>query len=279
MGAVDININHKYGGLHGFFSCCTIRLKAIYDFLRIEKRLPVTFDYSTQFVNYRSDESSDLESLFFADPNSITANIELYKDSVEWHDWISNFDYLENLKTIGELYQFVDKYFRPSQTIQKVIRDFEIESSIDYSNTVAVCYRGNDKCNETKIASHDVFISKAEDILKENPNVRFLVQTDETEFKDAFLKRFPENSFYNKNLKTMNHTPDWVIHLCIDKSERTSLGVNILAMVNVMSKCKWLITHTGNCSFWIVLYRKNFDRVYQMINNKWTFKEHLTFDI
>jgi hypothetical protein len=272
MNNVDININHQFPTVHGFFSCCTIRLKAIYDFFRINNRLPITFDYSTQFANYRSDDKTDLESLFFTDSNSININIQPSKDLLEWNDWISNFDYLENLSTINELYPFVDKYFEPSETIKKMIKDFEIEHSIDYSNTAAVCYRGNDKCIETPIANYDTFIMKAEDVLKENPNIKFLVQTDETEFRDTFLNRFPNNSFCNKNMKTMSRDPKWVIHHIIDKSEKTSLGLNILSMVNLMSKCKWLITHTGNFAFWIVLYRKNFDKVYQMRNHKWVNK-------
>ena len=38
----------------------------------------------------------------------------------------------------------------------------------------------------------------------------------------------------------------------------------------LLSKCKFIITHTGNCGIWTVLYRNNSDGVHQYRNNIWT---------
>ena len=42
-----------------------------------------------------------------------------------------------------------------------------------------------------------------------------------------------------------------------------------LAITIIMSKCKYIICGTGNCSLWIMLYRSNADNVLQNFNGVW----------
>ena len=53
------------------------------------------------------------------------------------------------------------------------------------------------------------------------------------------------------------------------QAERAEYGAKFFAAVFCLSKCKHLITHSGNGSFWAVLYRGNTENVYQILNNKW----------
>ena len=36
-----------------------------------------------------------------------------------------------------------------------------------------------------------------------------------------------------------------------------------LAITIIMSKCKYIVCTTGNCSIWIMLYRGNVDNIFQ----------------
>lgn len=269
MEPPDIVIKHTFPSVHGFFSCCTIRLKAIYDFLRTKKRLPASFDYSSQFFNYKNEETQDVEELFFVNQKLCDVEISLKEDAVEFNDWISNFNYFEHSKIIDSLFPFINKFFKTSETVDKLLRDFEDENNIDYSKTIAVCYRGNDKSREIPISPYNSFIEKAQEVLNDNPGFRFLLQTDEIEFRDAFIEKFPSNSFYNEKIPAISRDPNMVVHHTLANKDRPMFGIRFLGMVKAMSKCKIILNHTGNVGLWILLYRGNFQGVYQMINNKW----------
>lgn len=269
MESPDIVIKHRFPSLHGFFSCCTIRIKALYDFLRVQKRLPATFDYSDQFFNYKEDKTEDLEELFFVNQDLCNVEISLPEDTAEFHDWLSNFNYFEHYDTIKLLFPFVQKFFKTSDVVEKTLRDFEEQHRIDYSKTIAVCYRGNDKSQEISISPYSFFIEKAREVLANNPGFKFLIQTDEIEFRDAFVQAFPNNSFYNEKIPAIYHNPKLVVHHTLQDKDRSSFAVRFLGMVKAMSKCKIVITNTGNVGLWIVLYRGNLNAVHQIIDNKW----------
>ena len=36
-----------------------------------------------------------------------------------------------------------------------------------------------------------------------------------------------------------------------------------------MSKCKYIICGSGNCSIWIMFYRENANNVFQNLNGEW----------
>jgi hypothetical protein len=42
-----------------------------------------------------------------------------------------------------------------------------------------------------------------------------------------------------------------------------------LAITIIMSKCKYIICGSGNCSIWIMFYRENANNVFQNLNGEW----------
>ena len=54
--------------------------------------------------------------------------------------------------------------------------------NLDYNNICVLFYRGNDKKTETKLKSYDEVIQHGKNILEKDPNIRFLIQSDEQEF-------------------------------------------------------------------------------------------------
>ena len=107
-----------------------------------------------------------------------------------------------NYKTLDliSLNPFIRKYFTPNDTILKIQSEIEQKYSIDHDNICVLFYRGNDKIAETKICSYDEYLIYANLIMSKNPNIVFLIQSDETEFINYMSEKFPNNSFFHMNL-------------------------------------------------------------------------------
>ncbi len=242
----------------GFFSCCSQMLEQVVVFFNEKKHLPDIVDSSELFSNYKLEKTENLTSLYFSLNDNCVVD---YQNSVDFNNdkQFTKYDLLDFNKIIP----FVKKYFSPSDRVKKIVSSYEIKYNIDYNNTCAVLYRGNDKYRETGIASYKDFILPAKKIKKENPKVIFLVQTDESEFLDAFLEEFPD-SFFVKEIPRMNKKDSCMFYE-LPKKDLPEFGANFLGVLIVLSKCKFLITHSGNCGMWCVLYRGNSDGVYQWL--------------
>jgi hypothetical protein len=105
-------------------------------------------------------------------------------------------------------------------------------------------------------------------VFKENPDIRFLIQSDETGFIERMTKLFPQNSFYMKDeirhMGKCDSTVDIKMRTDIQKFSKFYMAITI-----IMSKCKYIICGSGNCSIWIMFYRGNANNVYQNFNGRW----------
>lgn len=245
----------------GFFSNCSVRLKQIIDFLKVENKLPEHIDSSKQFRNYKEnidDQKEDLAKYFFEE-KEIKGTFTTTSFGVIRHQY-------RKYKTLefDKLNSFIKTFFSPSVAIRTIVESLEKKYSIDYQNTCAVYYRGNDKVIETGLAEYEEFFNKAEEIRQKNLNVKFFVQTDELEFAEAFKQRFP-NSFWFDELAMIKHNPGSSVHHSLPRNERKEHASYFFAAVLIMSKTKHLITYSGNCGLWAVLYRGHAENVYQYL--------------
>jgi hypothetical protein len=250
----------------GFFSCCSVKLTKIIEYFNINKKEPGKIICSNQFQNYKInpyDPNEDLTHLFFRTP-SFRHPIE-YVAPVDFF-WEHQFIPYKDLK-FKYINQFIKKYFEPSKTIFDSISKTEIKYNINYDNLISVCYRGNDKHNETNIASYEQFFSKCHQLKIENPDCNFFVQTDELEFLNKFCKIFA-NTFYLKEIPIINQNKYRVIHHLIDQNDRPTFGCRILKSIYMLSKCKHVVTHSGNCGMWIALFRGNAKNLHQYLNHQ-----------
>jgi len=246
----------------GFFSCTTIALIDIMKYFNQHKCLPETIDRSEQFAFYKRDYSLDIVHEFFED-NNLT--IEHHGEIAVTHEpgEVSFGDYSKF--HFDSITPFLKKYFAPSQRVQGMIAAYEQNYNIDYDNTCAIFYRGNDKQRECEVTPYADFINKAQEKVNSNPDIRFLVQPDETEFLEAFTGALPGRCFYFTETPHMRKKNSAIFYE-LPKEKKTEHGCYFLAAVIVMSRCKHLITHSGNGGMWAVLYRGNFDNVHQFMN-------------
>lgn len=250
----------------GFFSNCSVRLDLIIKYFNYHKRLPDIVDCSVQFEWYKKNQSDDIVNHYFDDYNN--NEIILYnKDIATDHDF-----QFEDYKTINydELKPFIIKYFTPSNEIKSIINNLEKKYNItNYNDIISVFYRGNDKCTETAICSHENMMSQVEELIKNNPNKKILVQSDEEEFIIKMINKYPDKVFYFKDeIRTIKHNKGTTV----DKVYRESnyeFSKYFLAIINIMSKSNYIICNSTNCSIWIMYYRGNANNTKQFLNSKW----------
>jgi len=257
-----LHINHSCG----FFSCCSVRLDCIVKYLNKYKKLPEVVDSSKQFAWYKINKTqSDITFHYFEHYDNLTTKID-YRSDVDYLEGYQYNDY--NTLKYEEISPFVEKYFSPSNEIKQSVQELEIKYALDYENICVLFYRGNDKITETQLCSYNEYITYAQEVLFKNPSTRFFIQSDETEFIEMMTNQFPFNSFYMKeeirSMKKCNNTVDNVHRNEIDKYSKLYLAITI-----IMSKCKYIVCGSGNCSIWIMLYRGNNKNTYQNLDGRW----------
>ena len=250
----DLKITHS----SGFFSCCSVKLDKIIEYVNANKRLPNKIDSSEQFKWYKKGDE-DVTYEFFTPYGEINENIEIDDDV----DYKENYQYIKFSElNYNKICPYVTKYFTPSLDVKKYIDTIENKYEIDYDNTCALFSRGNDKATEMALPPYDYYLNTANSILKENPSMKFLIQSDETEFIEFISENFPNNSFYFKDeirhMRKTNSTVDLNL-----KNDILEFSKKYLAITNIMSRCKYVVCASGNCSIWITLYRKNSVGVFQ----------------
>jgi hypothetical protein len=244
----------------GFFSCCSVKLAQIIDYFNKHKHFPQV-DSSKQFELYKNTDS-DITYDYFKDYNSI--DIELPQTVNTSFHWDFQFVPYYNLDYCN-IKPFMQKYFSPSNEINELVHKFQYKYNLQYDNICTIFFRGNDKCTETNLSNYDEYLIYANRILKQNPNILFLIQSDETEFIEFMLEQFPNNSFYFKDeirhVRKCNNTVDRLL-----RSQNYDFSKYYLAITIIMSKCKYIICGSGNCSMWIVLFRENANNIYQHLH-------------
>jgi hypothetical protein len=249
----------------GFFSCCSILLTNIVLYINEFSKLPESVDSSKSFNWYKNErDDRDITYEYFQHYDNIkdiTTNSPI--------DYLWNYQYKEYSKLeYNNIVPLVKKYFSPSNNILTILETMEKKYSLEYNNICVLFYRGNDKNRETKICGYEEYLHYANLVLEQNPNLIFLIQSDETEFIEFAKEKFPSKHliFYDeiRHIPKCNNTVDVVM-----KDKNFEFSKFYLAITIIMSKCKYIICGSGNCSIWIMLYRENGNNVYQNYEGKW----------
>ena len=167
---------------------------------------------------------------------------------------------------------YIDRYFSQSHQIEALINTIEKKYNVDYNNTCCIFYRGLDKQKETIIPSYKEMYDKALYETRDSPNITYLLQTDESEFFE-FGKNILNNYFmFNDEIRHISHCNSLLEYEC-NKTENFKYSCYFLAIVIIMSRCKYIVYNSSNISLWISLFRGNCNNVYQYLNQSKLFHE------
>lgn len=238
----------------GFFSNCTIALYAISAFHGHFQRLPERVDFSRSFKNFSEPNSGEAYPKYFTYKHdmeiSFTGKIQMSFNSL--------FDYRQ--EQYSKLAPFVEKYFSPSNEVQSIADQLTDKYNIDFSNTLAICYRGTDKYMDTPLGPFPEYVEQARVLLKQEPNLNILVQTDQKQFLD-YCKQELENVFSIEEMPvTDTNSP---MHDIVQPEAKTEWTRTFVAVTGLLSRCKYVVNHSGNVARWICLYRNNTKGVVQ----------------
>jgi hypothetical protein len=246
----------------GFFSTCSVRLVAILSYFNEHRALPSIVDSSEQFTWYKSNPG-DITFTYFVPYDRLPI-------SIPWTCHIEEYDrqYLPYKELDYDvILPFITKYYTPNEFILKEVERLEREYSIDYENTCALFYRGNDKITEVSLSTYDDVIEKAEELLEIHPTLRFLIQSDETEFIEEMQKVFASSFWFENDTRHMTQRVGTVDLLM--RHNIHSFSQRFLAITIIMSKCKYVVCGTGNCPLWIAYYRGHANGMYQYLHDTW----------
>ena len=261
---VTLLIEHSYG----FFSCCSVRLHQIINYFNKNTKLPENVDSTKQFTWYKPEGvDTDITHEYF--DKNIEDNLKInFNSFINYHHSYQFINY--KLIDYVNLIPFIKKYFSPSTQILNDIKNIETKYNLleKYNNICVIFYRGNDKATETTLCSYDDIIYQSKNYLDKNPGTQFLVQSDETEFIERALKEFPNSIVFNDEIRHMPRNPkrtvDWDVKKNIFNFSKYYLAITI-----IMSKCKYIICGSGNCSIWIMFYRGHANNICQFLNGEW----------
>ncbi len=245
---------------HGFFSCSTMKLHYIIKYFNDNKKLPNEVDSKNCYGWYKKTfNDNDITFHYFKHYNGIPLNIDYNRD-IDYNEWYQFRRY--NKLDFEGIIPFINKYFSPSDLILKIIEEMENKYEIDYNNIVVLFFRGNDKSTEVpELPSYDEYIYYGKIALEQNPNLKFLIQSDETDFITTMAKTFPNNIIFRDEIRHIQDRTSTVDK--IDPSTNFKYSLNYLAITIIMSKCKYIICNAGNCAIWIMLYRGNANNIIQ----------------
>jgi hypothetical protein len=249
----------------GFFSCCSVKICKIINYFTEHTVLPSQIDGSRLFHMYKIDRNIDITHDFFTDPNDITEIIK-YDKKIS----IDRFNFqFENYKTVDyqSIIPFVKKYFTPSTQIVGIYRSLVTKYSINDNNCIGLYYRGTDKCSETKLDSFDSYYIKLLELVMENKNIQILIQTDTRQFIDYIKTKPLRNVIIIDENSTSSSSKG--IHKEKTPAENYVDIQTLFATFLLISKCKYIICSSGNCSIWMMYYRGHANNVYQSLNRSW----------
>lgn len=246
----------------GFFSCCSVRLHYIIESFNKYKHIPHHVDSSAQFAWYKPPKhTGDITHVFFKQLD----NAIPYTGHV---DYIHKYQFsLYNKLNFSGITPFINKYFTISDEVCGIRDEITAKYDIDFANTCVLFFRGNDKVTEVDLPKYEDYLIQAEKIRASNPNIRFLLQSDDSEFLKYMSERLTNWVIFTDEIRQI-HDPKTSVDL-IDKSNNHEFAKKYLAITYIMSQCKYIVFGSGNCSIWIALYRGNSNGIIQHHKGIW----------
>ncbi len=247
MSDDKLTVNHNAG----IFSCYTIRLEAILDYYRTYNRVPAAIDCSRQFAKYKDAITDDVSDKFFQarfDIEIPCAEKKIFTSSDPAEQQFSDYSNLN----FSDIKPFVEKYFCPSDDIMERISRLSSEMPWPYEDVCGIRYRGTDKSLETNQPSYAEFILRAFKLKKNFAELKFMILTDDEEFREYAIRELGDDAFSHST----------------ESSSKLEASLDFVANIFAFSKCKYMITTSGNAEFWIRLFRGNNEGSIQWLSPK-----------
>jgi hypothetical protein len=242
----------------GLLGTCSLTL-----FQGLRKLCPgknlININWSHQASLRDAKNNDNIYPEFFTPPTIIKGSLKKFQ-KVD-HNCV-NYSKLDFTK-IGP---YVDTYFTPTNEIKKIEQNLMKKHELNPKKTLVIYYRGTDKWTEVIPLKIELFIKKAKQILEKEKDLKVLIQTDDYYSFNKMKKTFGQKAIYFNELP-LSKGPKGIhlidpINRGISNQDFTKL---FLATTLIMSKCKYVLSASGNVSLWIALFRGTANNMIQFV--------------
>lgn len=240
----------------GFYSCINCTRISLYKLIS-QGIFPDTISLIHSLYTYRDQSDLDFYYLLYKKNDSFLKEI---KTGVDFEMFCPTTSSHRDLNL--DFFKPIDQtYFYPSEKVETQVEYFVKKYNIDPINTMAVLHRGNDKWKEAKLSSLSKWIDVIESKYKEGD--RILIQTDEENFKNGFVEYFGDRCF---TLEEMIFGND-LNHNITPVTNKLQWAINFESVMRIISKCRAIVNHTGNCALVPIVYRGTLSGEVQIYND------------
>ena len=232
----------------GFFSICTVTLQALTRIYPSEKYVSVNWPFQNEWRN-KDHVGLNLFELYFNPNKAVDIKCFTRLSTIGMYSIYEDLDF-------DRVRAYVENYFIPSDIILRKQEELIHKYAIDYETTIGLCYRATNKWFEVAQIQPGYFVEEARQLLAKNSKLRVLVQTDQKQVRDLCVRELGERAFYLTELPVTTSTIG-VHHMSEAQKGISNFehGVCVLAAVNILARCKYVITHTGGVGLWTYLLR------------------------
>jgi hypothetical protein len=256
----------------GFFSCCSVKLYKLVEYVNQEKELPRSTDESELFTLYKPEQyqHQDITDHFFTKKPWCSIDYSgSYIDPVSLT--LEQFQPYSAIQ-FNVLKPFVDHSFSCSQTLLDLQSALLEKYAIDVSNTCAIYFRGSDKRIETILGSFESYAHKMRDIVAVQPDIQFILQSDCYEFVKYMVTYATTLNIQNNIIiieENIVTSGIYGLHYTREGEKAYNDIKYLLATVTILARCKHIVCSSGNVSFWMMLFRGNAHNVHQSLHGAW----------
>ncbi len=236
----------------GLTSCLSVRLHEAAKYRREHGQWPTGIDSASQFEAYRATPGERIDLLLLGDYDQPEGYTEYdHGWQYGWYDDIG----------IPQLSRIAMQVCRPSAAV--LARSSHFRTII--GERTVVLYRGNDKAKEVPATSYEIAFDAAEQV-----GGPFLVQTDEQDFYDAFMAKYPDTIALPGLPRIKRNTDRYVMPT---GPHRPEFALNFNAALYAIGQANKVICTTGNTALWAMLYRGHTQNVWQLHGFSQTFRK------
>ena len=222
--------------------------------------VPDKISFEHGFHHFKFEQNQDVYPCYYKIDNDYN-NLPLYEDTYIPDVNITKYD--TGKYNFINFTKILNKFFVPSDDILQIQNLLIQKYNIDFDNTISVLYRGTDKYTEMSLASPEKYMEIVKDLLEKNPSMKVLLQTDQTQVVEYFMSTLGDKCFFfGENLTT---TSNISLHYIAKNNNMDIIKISqtLDASIRCISKCKYVITSSGNVGMFVSLYRGSNENVYK----------------
>lgn len=239
---------------YGFFSTFTLMITSLMIVYKKYKTTPDKIDGSNLLYKIKKDLDIDMYQHFFHIDESVEINFENSELLVVISPDDQHTIYSEKY---AEYYgPFFKKYFNVNENIENKITELTNKYNVDIDNSISVIFRDSDKWTDMggfNSISAGGYLRKCKEIFELDGNrPKVLIQTENNGVISVFNQVF-DLTFFSET--ALGKSQEIYPPIPLNDDMRLEWSEYYVASLWIHSKCKHVISYTGNSAFFVYLSR------------------------